>query len=122
MSLEKIYKGAPIPFTLRFTDSDYTFDDLTEVICYVYTFKGNPVKFSKTDKTEDDYIQLTRISALEYEGWVPSSTSKVMDTGDVVLEVITKEDSDEVPSDILERVARIKIFELVDSEVDAEVG
>lgn len=87
-------QGEDIEFMLTFSqgiDENITsFDDVDEVIAYVYTNKFMPAKFSDTIRL--GYYGMLKVDSTHRAGLLPASFTRKMQVGDLFVEVMTVKD------------------------------
>jgi hypothetical protein len=118
MSLEIRYTGDKITTKVRIKNLDNTYKDLdsiSELYVHLYTSSSPTriVKFSKTDKTGDGYIQMVKVSSTLYTCTIPSATSLNIIPGVMYQEILDVD---------LTRIAKARVYKIVgDITINSEL-
>jgi hypothetical protein len=92
MALTEKKQGEPITVKIELIDSDGETliditNDVSELVVYLYTTASDIKKFSKTDRTADNYTQLTANSTTQYQAEISASVSKTLTPGNLKCEI-----------------------------------
>lgn len=115
--------GTDIEFWLqpKYDNGEHqSIDDMIDVTCYAYTSSLDIKKFSKTDRTAEDYVQLEKITSYLYKGVIESDVSALMNKGYLILEVRFDETDASRTDGLKSTQFRAVIYNLKDNQIKSE--